>query len=265
MFDFENIRNEQLIEEREVYENSFFDIRDIQKSEELNYTIEQYEIFSEENSFFFEDDFACEFDMEFDVEDYFLQLRDEQLIEMQEAYEELELSNIPEEAFQKDSLDILIESYEHPSYDDYEFEYYEDSEIYLDYEERDYMQSAYSCNGFMDYVPNEGPFDRLDGCDYPEGPDENLGGFKFPDSFYQMEVFEEPYMEYPDDYFDEPVPEYDIKDEMGIYLYESEELHMKKLIEEHLNEEKIFLEFVAKNEIKDEYFMPVGIEDIVLC
>ena len=265
MFDFENIRNEQLIEEREVYENSFFDIRDIQKSEELNYTIEQYEIFSDENSFFFEDDFVCEFDMEFDVEDYFLQLRDEQLIEMQEAYEELELSNIPDEAFQKDSFDIQIESYECPSYDDYEFEYYDDIEIYLDYDEPDYTELSDCGESYMDYMPNDDPFDRIDGCDYPEGPDENLCGFKFPEPFYQMDVFEEPYIEYPDDYFDEPVPEYEIKDEMGIDLYESEELHIKKLIEERLKEEKVFLEFVAKNEIKDEYFMPVGIEDIVLC
>ncbi len=172
--DTENLRIERLIEEREDYENTFLSMQAIFKSEELNYEISQFEYKPES----FEDSF--------EFEDYILQLRDERLIEEREEYENFYFAIFDEGIIEEDSLDLLIESYDYNDYSDYleienyfedydyddEFDFFED--VYV--EEPSFMEITWCGYDYQDYMPNDNLYDRLDGCDYPSGPNENLGG-----------------------------------------------------------------------------------------
>lgn len=172
--DTESLRIERLIEEREEYESSFFSFQDILKSEELNYAISEFEYCQE--SFF----------DSFEFEDYLLELRDEELIEEREEYENKYFSTIEDEIIEMDSLDLLIKSYDRYEYSDYleienyfedydyddEFDFFEDAYI----EDSNFMEITYCGCNYQDYMPNDDLYDRLDGCDYPAGPNENLGG-----------------------------------------------------------------------------------------
>ena len=272
MFDRENLRNQQLIEERMEYENEFISIPDIIKSGELDYyTSPNFEEYYMNNQFEWED--INMYDFEF--EDYLNQLRDEQLIDEKEA--EIETLNLQIDDYyaEYDPLGAQIESLndicpysdflDFGAYDEYVKEY----ELMCDYDsyEDDYveeinMDAAYCGNHLFGYVVDDE--DVIAECDYPEGPNENIDGFIYLNSFDCID-FSIPDIELQDFYYDCPEPEYDIEEQYGEYLYDMEELHIHHLINQKLNEEKEFLDFVAENEIPDEYYLPAGIDDIILC
>lgn len=253
MLDFNELRNEQLIKEREEYENDFISMVDIIKSGELDYYA----------GFQYSEYYLGDFDIEFDMEDYFIQLRDEKLIREREAYELEYYSQIAEDPVEYDALDIQIESYEGDYYE-CDFEYFEYDD-YFDsyYEEHSYMEASYCGNHFLDYIPNDDLFDNLDGCDYPEGPDENLLGFKFPEP--EFEVYFEEDICIPEYYYECQEIDLTIEEQfIGIIEeYCNEELQMQKLIKEHLEEEKFFLQSVPEKEVLDKINLPPECDDLI--
>ena len=194
--DFELLRIEKLIEEREDYEKEFLSLEP--STAELDYQIFQYELELEDmetnlNSNDFEEDLSDPFELE----DLHNLLRDMSLIREREEYEAIHFSTIEADLFREDIFDFQIaareeESLEQDGYDcdfEYEPEDYEDY-VYDQYEEDMFWNLYYlrqsqfekpecSC-AYMDYMPNDDGFcDYLDCYDYPEGPEENLNGIKF--------------------------------------------------------------------------------------
>lgn len=164
MIDVENVRNMLMIEERQAYENDFIAIEDILKSEEIDYTIFHHEYENESVRY------------TFDCEDYYLNLRDEKLIAERESYEASYLSD----SVEKDTLDYIIESFDEFEYNHFEFD------EYIDYEPVEYcydcynhnqLEAAYCANHIIGYPINDDPFEVIEDCDYPEGPNENINGF----------------------------------------------------------------------------------------
>ena len=262
MFDMENLRNQQLIEERMEYENEFISIPDIIKSDEFDYL--DFEEYCEDINM-----------NDFEFEDYLNQIRDEQLIEEKEAEIEAYNFEIDDYYAEYNPLGAQIESLndicphsdflDFGTYEEYvkeyesmcEYDYFED-----DYVEEINMDAAYCGNQLYGYVVDEK--DIIAGYDYPEGPNENIEGFRYPEPVCCID-FSIPDVEVPDYYYDYPEPEYEIEEDYGEYLYDREELHIKNQINQHLQEEKEFLEFVAENEILEEYYLPAGMDDIILC
>ena len=194
--DFELLRIEKLIEEREAYEKEFLSLEP--STAELDYQIFQYELELEDmetnlNSNDFEEDLSDPFELE----DLHNLLRDMSLIREREEYEAIHFSTIEANLFREDIFDFQIaareeESLEQDGYDcdfEYEPEDYEDY-VYDQYEEDMFWNLHYlresqfekpKCGcAYMDYMPNDDGFcDYLDCYDYPEGPEENLNGIKF--------------------------------------------------------------------------------------
>ena len=194
--DFELLRIEKLIEEREAYEKEFLSLEP--STAELDYQIFQYELELEDmetnlNSNDFEEDLSDPFELE----DLHNLLRDMSLIREREEYEAIHFSTIEADLFREDIFDFQIaareeESLEQDGYDcdfEYEPEDYEDY-VYDQYEEDMFWNLHYlresqfekpKCGcAYMDYMPNDDGFcDYLDCYDYPEGPEENLNGIKF--------------------------------------------------------------------------------------
>ena len=194
--DFELLRIEKLIEEREAYEKEFLSLEP--STAELDYQIFQYELELEDmetnlNSNDFEEDLSDPFELE----DLHNLLRDMSLIREREEYEAIHFSTIEANLFREDIFDFQIaareeESLEQDGYDcdfAYEPEDYEDY-VYDQYEEDMFWNLHYlresqfekpKCGcAYMDYMPNDDGFcDYLDCYDYPEGPEENLNGIKF--------------------------------------------------------------------------------------
>lgn len=161
MFDLENARNAELIEEREFYESEFLNDEDILKSYELSRQI----------SYTFNEEFQTPQEEYFLFEDYMVK-RDEKLIEEREIYETEYFS---EDFFQKeDTLDLIISDMDKEELF-IENDYYEDDylldfdEMEVNYEYADLQMAESYCD----------PYDKLDGYDYPEGPAENLNGILF--------------------------------------------------------------------------------------
>lgn len=230
MFDREFLRNQQLIEERIEYEDDFIDMEGIKKSEEL--------------------------DLEFEFDDYYNQIRDEQLIEMYESQIMEYYMEIDDYESQYDPLQESIDSLEKPE-PDYGFFDYDYDNCYF---EEIPMDAAYSCGELHGYVVESGGF-----CDYdyPEGPDENLQGLRYDDP-YCMEDFEFEIHDacIPDDYYED---ECDMEIEYGEYLQDIEEKRMQNLINQKIKEEKDFFQFVEENEVRDEYLLPLDLDDITFC
>lgn len=229
MFDREFLRNKQLIEERIEYEDDFIDMEGIKKSEEL--------------------------DLEFEFDDYYNQIRDEQLIEMYESqimeyYLEIDDYDSEYDPLQE-SIDALEKPIEDYGFYDYDYDNYYFEEIPMD--------AAYCGGQLHGYVVESGGF-----CDYdyPEGPDENLQGLRYDDP-YCMDDFEfeihDAYI--PDDYYEED--EYEIEIELEENLQYIEEKCIQNLINQKIKEEKDFFEFVKENEVKDEYLLPLDNDDII--
>lgn len=194
--DFELLRIEKLIDEREAYEKEFLSLEP--STAELDYQIFQYELELEDmetnlNSNDFEEDLSDPFELE----DLHNLLRDMSLIREREEYEAIHFSTIEADLFREDIFDFQIaareeESLEQDGYDcdfEYEPEDYEDY-VYDQYEEDMFWNLHYlresqfekpKCGcAYMDYMPNDDGFcDYLDCYDYPEGPEENLNGIKF--------------------------------------------------------------------------------------
>lgn len=295
MFDADYLRDMQLIEEREVYENEFIREEDIIKSDEMDYyncplyeeyisgtfETEKYS-FKEYVSATFEiqqPPYEEELDLEFDFEDYFIRLRDEQLIEERLAYES-KFFEIPEDIVEYDVLDDQIESYEEDLFGLDYYDYYVSGEPcpdFYDCYEDDYyveeinMDAAYcgdrlysyvvdDSEGFCEYDYPEGSEDTFCEYDYPEGPDENLWGFKYP----EPEWYSDPCMDFPDDFYGYPEPDFDIEYFACMDLKNKEESYMQELIKEHIAEEKKFLEFISSQDIPDEYLPPEVMDDAII-
>ena len=250
MFDMEDLRNQQLIEEQEEYENSFISIEEIIKSDEMDFQIAEYRDFEEK----FESEEYC-MDLDFDFENYMDELRDEQMIEERLAYESSLYLEVEDYYADYDPLDAQIEAFEYYEEVGYDFVHY-DFELEEDYIEEINMDAAYCGNAIFGYVVEDDEFDSFGEYDYPEGPSENIGGLRYPEPDY----FDYDFIDYPNEYYDVPEPEYNIEQ---FEIVDSEELHMKKLIQEHIREENEFLGYVKEYEIPDEYYLPAGTEDLI--
>lgn len=187
-------------------------------------------------------------------------LRDIDLIEERIEYENTLISEIDENISEYDPLGAQIESldYEYTP----EFEYYDD--YFDDYVEEINMDAAYCGNTMFGYVVDDN--ESFDEYDYPEGPNENLEGFRFPEPDYNYSCFDfsNLCLELPDEFYDYPEGEYETQDDFGLYQYDEEESRMQNLINQHINEEKEFFKFIEQNEIPDDYHIPLGIEGIIL-
>lgn len=192
---FEDIRNAKLIEERMAYEENLFNSssRDIEKSMELDYQINEYqssllfndcadelmylEVFDEEMMMEQE---IYEIQMQYDcnVEELEYNLFVNDLIEERLAYEENFLNNAWKDIKKSYELDYQIKSYEHEmdnlevfeEYEIYNDEFIEDyGPIELDcyFEEID-MVATYDGFGMHGYIREDDPFDSLDGWGFPE-------------------------------------------------------------------------------------------------
>lgn len=121
------------------------------------------------------------------------------------------------------------------------------------------MEASYDSDIISGYILDRDPFDKIEECDYPDGPDENLSGIKYPD--YDFSDF---------NYYEPDIDRYEqeIDDEYDEYIIESseeyfEELHMKKLIKEHLSEEKAFLDSLIEPVFNEEYATMSYVEEII--
>lgn len=195
--DFELLRIEKLIEEREAYEKEFFSLEP--STAELDYMIFQYELDLEDMEINYNlNDFEEDLSNPFELEDLQNRLRDMSLIKEREEYEAIHFSTLDADLFMNDIYEYQIASREEEDFldqndYDYDFNYGpEDYEnyVYDQYEEDMFWNLHYlreaqfvkpkcSC-AYMDYMPNDDGFcDYLDCYDYPEGPEENLIGIKF--------------------------------------------------------------------------------------
>lgn len=197
----------------------------------------------------------------------------EQLIEAHEKEEKEYLERIIDDILESDELDRLIA--DRLEYIDAHFDFepspvYEQlEEIYL--QQYDSMESAYDANGFQEYIPNDDPFDSLDGYDYPEGPDENIDGIRYPGQYIEYPEVDEPdYDDYYDDELDEPdfeEPDYaelyeEIIREAEIEAYE-ENNDLKSLIEEHITNEKEFMDSILIDVIQEQSYFEKAIDELI--
>ena len=182
----------------------------------------------------------------------FESIRNKKLIEEQLAYEENFFSAFLLDIRKNEEIEELISH----QIENYEEDFYQEPDCsFEDFFEYDYeydfyngpvdsMESAYSCCGFQNYISNDGPFDNLDGCDYPEGPNENLCGFRYPNEFNDIEY----------DFCDiEPIYEIDSDERFEQSIenayeeqVELEELCLNRLIDQYLEEERQYLESVME-------------------
>lgn len=210
--------------------------------------------------------------------DDFEKQRDEQLIKEREEYEKEFFSQIVDEMIKSDALDKLISDRLH--YIDNHFDF-EPSQEYRHLEELYCQQfdSEYQNKDYQDYMPNNDDFDNFDEYDYPEGPDENIDGIKYPEPISNIDYeYEEPQlndlieMEESDieDYYDinEHTPDFEIPDEYYANLYqdlikELEKENMDSLIEEHINEEKAFFDSTLVYAIQEEQYFQRAIDELI--
>lgn len=194
--DIELLRFEKLVEEREAYEEQFLSMEP--PKDMFDYQITEHEYGLEIQELLgLRDDFEEELSDPFELEDRQNQLRDKILIENRERYELNHSSVVIDEFALNDFYDCQIEAREEEELSerngfDYDYgpEEYGDF-IYDQYEEDMYYRLRYlresqfekpdcAC-AYMDYMPNDdGMCDYLDCYDYPDGPDENLGGVIYP-------------------------------------------------------------------------------------
>lgn len=281
MVDINELRDELLISQRESYENDFFSVVEIEKSNELDEQIfcheygEDYLIFEFESNISKRDEKLIKEREEYEASYFSI----EELIKEKENFENT-LHPIYELLTIEEWNNMMVQKYEenfvfhYEDYSDYNFDYNYDFDYYEDYGylddyqafQRPSMEASYGCCGLLDYIPNDDLFDNLDGCDYPEGPDENLLGFRYPepeyddcDDFYDAFEFECDIFDNDYEYL-ESVNYYD-------YLFEEnkEEIYIQELIKEHLEEERKYLESLGELEYKEEVYLPPGCEELIFC
>ena len=203
--------------------------------------------------------------------------RDEQLIEEREEYEKIFFEHVIEDMIESDALDQLISDRLEYIDDNFDFEpspeYEYLEELYI--QQYDSMESAYNGMGFQEFISNDDDFDSFEEYDYPEGPDENLGGVRydklFQESNYEFEDYEPDYDKFIPDEEYEP----EISDEEYASMYNQiiedaliehqneEELYLKNLIEEHIAEEKYF-DSLLIDTIETESFFERAIDELIL-
>lgn len=197
----------------------------------------------------------------------------EKLIEEHEK-EEKYFENVILNMIESDELDRLIADRFEYIDDHFDFdpspEYEQLEEIYL--QQYDSMESAYNGNGFQEYIPNDDPFDTLDGCDYPEGPTENIEGINYPE-FYVDDHYDidEPDIPELDSYeFEEPEfvePDYaklyeELIADAEIEKYE-DDLNIEYLIENHIKDEKAFLDSILIDVIQEQSYFEKAIDELI--
>ena len=203
MIDFEEKRNQQLIEEREKYENEYFSqIKDlIGEIDEMDKCIsEKYEYIF--NPFDFED------------------RRNQQLIEEHEKYENEYFSQIKDLIDEIDDMDKYIsERYEY-IFNPFDFEPDFDYDCYEAWCDEIPMNGSYRDGVYEGYVISDDEFDLLDGIDYPETPERRF----------------EDYM----DFVDCPIGYLydDMEEDASKYYRDLEKSHFKELVKQHLKEEE---------------------------
>ena len=200
--------------------------------------------------------------------DDFEKQRDEQLIKEREEYEKEFFSQIVDEMMKSDAIDNLISDRLHYIDDHFDFE---PSPEYQRLEELYYQQ--------LDYSNQNDDFDNLESIDYPEGPDENIGGVKYPepvsniDYEYEESQFEdliereesdieyshEPYFEISNEYYANFYKDF-IKD-----MDDNEEFdeNLDLLIEEHVNEEKELFDGFLVDVIQEEQYFQKAIDELI--
>ena len=208
----------------------------------------------------------------------------EHLIEEHEKDEKEYLERIIDDILESDELDRLIADRLEYIDNHFDFEpspvYEQLEEIYL--QQYDSMESAYNGDGFQEYIPNDDPFDSLEGYDYPEGPDENIDGIKYPGQYVPVyhEVnepdYDELYADEPDyeDYYEEEIEEPDFEEPDYAKLYEEiiqeaeiekyeEDYNLKNLIEQHITDEKEFLDSILIDVIQEQSYFEKAIDELI--
>ena len=156
MIDFEMLRIEKLIEEREAYENEFFSMEPSFEVENIELDIIQFN--SEE-----------ELENPFEIDDFFDNLRDEQLIREREVYEIQFFKNQNFEMIENDFLDKIIESYNEPEIPEPDFDWeYDDFSDPCPIEEPVFRKLR-SCWCDVDYMPHDDNYYGGDCYFYPDG------------------------------------------------------------------------------------------------
>lgn len=195
--DFELLRIEKLIEEREAYEKAFLSLEP--QADELEYRISQYEQEIETKNFQrLRQDFEEVLSDPFDFEDRQNLLRDVMLIKEHLEYESSDNIIVDDFFASNDIYDFQIEAreeeefikqngydydfkYEPEDYGDYVYDPYEEEMFWhLHYLRESQLERPKCSCAYMDYMPHDdGMCDYMDCYDYPEGPEENLNGIRF--------------------------------------------------------------------------------------
>ena len=211
--------------------------------------------------------------------------RMEILIKEREEYENEFFSDIVDDMIESDEIDHLISD---------RFEYIDE---YFDFEpspEYQHMEELYfdrHCNyngeekddSLIDYTIDD---EFEEGYDYPEGPEENMGGVYFNESYYkepyewqldnepdfddvldeQYEYYEKQQERLRDEYYQElyndVVSDVEISDDM-ILEFEKQEEYIQSLIKSHLEEEKEYLQRLLIETIQDEQYFQKAIDEII--
>lgn len=193
------------------------------------------------------------------------QIRDQQLIEERENYEKDYDENLKKEfeEFEHGFLDYVVEN----MLDSDEFnmlmadrlEYindnfdFEPSPEYLELEQIYYqeMEALFEDeNKIEDYeFPIAEDGSDIEGYDYPEGYND-IVPYEYESLFYDEEDYEispEEYQEYLID----------------TVIDDSDDEHMEKLIEEHLQEEKDYLDSIVKDAIQEGFYFTKAIDKVI--
>ena len=194
--------------------------------------------------------------------------RNKQLIQEREEYEKAYFSQIIDDMIDSDALDKLI--HDRFQYFDEHFDF-EPSPEYQRLEEIYYTEYESS-------FKETNPFDEID---YPEGPDENLEGirydepldYSFEDDFIDYEpIVDDQFVEIPDDVKleEERVSNqienynpYDFYDDILDEIIQDED-DLKKLIEEHVKDEKDFFDSLLIDAIQEQHYFERAIEDLII-
>ena len=195
--DFELLRIEKLIEEREAYEKAFLSLEP--QSDEFEYRISQYEREIEtKNLQCLRQDFEEILSDPFDFEDRQNLLRDAMLIKEHLEYEasydiivedffasndiyDFQIEVMEKEGFFEEPYDGHVYEYGSEDYSDYVYDPYEEEMFWhLHYLRESQLERPKCSCAYMDYMPHDdGMCDYMDCYDYPEGPEENLNGIRF--------------------------------------------------------------------------------------
>lgn len=187
--------------------------------------------------------------------------RNEQLIREREEYERQYFESVIDEMMESDALDKLIA--DRIKYIDENFDF-EPSPEYQRLEQL-YYQS------YEERFKDDDPFDKFDEHDYPEGPDENINGVKYPpfDEFHDLDdniIRMEPEISHYED-FDEPdyADVYEnLAEDALIELHDKEEAYFDELIRQYIEEEKSYIDNLLVDAIEEDYLFEKAIDNLIM-